>query len=643
MGNYSGVGRVTWQASQRDKIRFYLEKQFNGEFYNGFNTLATTTPEASTDAFGRGWVPQVKWTQTTSNKLLLEAGITHYNQPYEQNYTGTVGPRDLPRLEQTTGRLSVAAGNTIPPYTSWTKSYSSMASASYVTGSHAIKSGVTMQWGTNSRRFSSNAEINTLVFNAGLLGAPASATNPVACVALPCPIAVAVTNGPTDAQQKVNQDLGFFLQDTWTMNSLTLNIGGRYDLFNAEVPAQSAPAGNWIQARDFAAIPNVPNWKDWSVRIAGAYDLFGNGKTAVKANASKYIASAAAGYAANFNGMTYSTQNRAWFDLDGNRSILDAAGNLQLAEVFGGTSNFGQITSRPDPDLRRGYNWEYSASVQQELMERVSVTAGYYRRNFYNLEVLDNQNVALSDWTGFGITTPTDSRLPLSGAPIAMYTLNANKNGVATDNLRTFSDLNSTVYNGLELSASMRREKLLLFGGITTDRRAQIDCNGNTTTTGNGSSRDNPNAQRFCDSIPPFRSTYKLSATYQLPWEFNLSGSFVAVPGQSVNANYAVTSAIAGRPIIGSTSNATTITVNLAEPNTVFMDYRKQLDLRVGRTFRFGGRRVQGFADIFNLLNSGTVIRVNENYSANPATNAWLTPTALMDGRYVRFGLQVHF
>ena len=78
MGNYSGVGRITWQASQRDKIRFYLEKQFNGEFYNGFNTLPTTTPEASTDAFGRGWVPQVKWTQTTSNKLLLEAGVTYY-------------------------------------------------------------------------------------------------------------------------------------------------------------------------------------------------------------------------------------------------------------------------------------------------------------------------------------------------------------------------------------------------------------------------------------------------------------------------------------------------------------------------------------------------------------------------------------
>ena len=64
------------------------------------------------------------------------------------------------------------------------------------------------------------------------------------------------------------------------------------DHFNAEVPAQSgAGRHRWIAgAANFAAIPNVPNWNDWSVRFAGAYDLFGNGKTAIKANASKYIA-----------------------------------------------------------------------------------------------------------------------------------------------------------------------------------------------------------------------------------------------------------------------------------------------------------------------------------------------------------------
>jgi hypothetical protein len=628
-GSYTAVTRLTWQATERDKVRFYLDRQFNGEDFNGFNTLPTTTPEASTHAFGRGWVSQLKWSQTTSNKLLLEAGISYYNQPYEQYYTETVGPRDLPRLEQTTNRLSVAAGNTIPPYTSWTKSYSSMAAASYITGSHVIKTGMTMGWGTNSRTFSSNGQINTLVFNSGN------------------PIAVAVSNGPTTAQQKVKSDFGVYVQDTWTIKQLTLNIGGRFDHFNAEVPAQAAAAGPWIQARDFAAIENVPNWNDWAIRTAVAYDLFGTGKTAVKVNASKYIASAAAGYAANFNGMTYSTQTRAWNDADRNGTILDNAGNIQFNEVLGGTSNFGQITSRPDPELARGYNWEYSASVQHELIPRLSVSAGYFRRQFYNLDVIDNTSISRDDWTSFAIATPTDPRLELSGQPITLFNLNQNRVGVPTDNLRTYSTLNSTTYNGFEVSGNWRRDKLLLFGGITVDRRAVIDCDG-TTTASNGSaslstSRDNPNALRFCDSIPPFRTTGKVSAAYELPYDFQLSGTFLAIPGSAINAWYTVTSAIAGRTVVASTAGANTMPVNLVESNTLFLDYRKQLDMRIGRTFRFGQYRIQAFADIFNVLNAGTVIRVNETFGANPATNAWRNPLAIMDGRYVRFGTQMSF
>ena len=108
-----------------------------------------------------------------------------------------------------------------------------MAAASYITGSHAFKTGMTTGWGTNSRTFSSNAQINTLVFNNGLLNAPASATNPVPCTSLPCPIAVAVANGPTTAEQKVNSDFGFFAQDTWTLNASRSTSAAASTIFNA--------------------------------------------------------------------------------------------------------------------------------------------------------------------------------------------------------------------------------------------------------------------------------------------------------------------------------------------------------------------------------------------------------------------------
>jgi len=638
MGNYSGVGRITWAASSKDKIRLYVEKQFNGEFYNGFNTYAVTTPEASTDAFGRGWIPQVRWTRAQSNKLLLEAGLAYYTQPYEQDCSSLASPNALPHLNGSTGLLTGSCGYLIPAYSSTTQDYSSMASASYITGSHAIKVGMTDGWGTNSRTFAPKANINTLI------------TVNASPILLDFPFQVVVYNTPTTGIQKVNSDFGSYAQDTWTMNRLTLNYGARFDHFNAEVPAESAPASTWIAARDFPAIPNVPNWNDWSVRLAAAYDLFGTGKTALKANAGKYVASQAAGFAQTFNGMNGATQTRTWNDADRNGTIFDAAGNIQTNEVIGGTSNFGQITARPDPNLARGYNWEYSVQLQHELIARTSVTVGFYHRDFYNLQVADNQNLTTADWTALSLAVPTDTRLPLSGQALPLYTLNPAKVGIATDNLLTYSTQNKSTYNGFEVSANVRRDKFILFGGVTTDRLVTSNCDGSGSTDGT-SGRDNPNGLLFCDSVRAtsgqpagvFRTTVKASAAYSFPYDIQLSGSFTSILGPAIAANYTVTSAIAGRPIIGATTGAASVVMNLVQPNSVFLDYQNRLDLRAGKTFRFNRTRVQGFMDVFNVLNAGTVLTVNQTYGANPATNAWLTPLTIMDGRFVRFGLQMNF
>src|SRR5262249_45958529 len=149
-----------------------------------------------------------------------------------------------------------------------------------------------------------------------------------------------------------------------------------------------------------------------------------------------------AGLAQTFNGMNGATQTRTWNDANGDKTILNADGTIQTNEVIGGTSNFGQITQRADPNLLRGYNWEYSVVLQREIVPRISASAAYYRRDFYNNQIADNQNVALTDWTTFSINTPTDTRLPLSGQAFTMYTLNPNKVGVATDNLITYSTQN---------------------------------------------------------------------------------------------------------------------------------------------------------------------------------------------------------
>ena len=94
-------------------------------------------------------------------------------------------------------------------------------------------------------------------------------------------------------------------------------------------------------------------------------------------------------------------------------------------------------------------------------------------------------------------------RLPGGGGfPVTMYTLNPNKVGTATDNLRTFSTLNSRVYNGVDVNVNARiGATAFLLGGVTHERAVSTTCD----------QRDNPNNLRFCDSDGPFRTLFKIA------------------------------------------------------------------------------------------------------------------------------------
>ena len=104
-GNYSAVTRLTWQASQRDKIRFYLDRQFNGEDYNGFNTLAEhhagglNSRLRHADGSRRSSGHRRRPTSCCSRR---ESPTT--TSPTSSTTPTPSGRCDLPRVEQTTGR-----------------------------------------------------------------------------------------------------------------------------------------------------------------------------------------------------------------------------------------------------------------------------------------------------------------------------------------------------------------------------------------------------------------------------------------------------------------------------------------------------------------------------------------------------------
>ncbi len=83
--------------------------------------------------------------------------------------------------------------------------------------------------------------------------------------------------------------------------------------------------------------------------------------------------------------------------------------NLNLA-IPGGSTKIADGLPRPN-------NWEESVSVQHELFPRMSVTGGYYRRQFYNIQYTKNRALdPVQDFTPFTVTIPNTPGPPWTAA-----------------------------------------------------------------------------------------------------------------------------------------------------------------------------------------------------------------------------------
>ena len=103
---------------------------------------------------------------------------------------------------------------------------------------------------------------------------------------------------------------------------------------------------------------------------------------------------------------------------------------------------------------------------------------------------------------------------------------------------------------------------------------------------------DSP-SQRFCRVVAPFLTQFKGLMSYTIPKvAVTVSSTIQSLPGASLAANLVVPNATVaqtlGRPLAG---NASSVTVNLIAPQTLFGDRINQVDFRVAKVLRFGRTR----------------------------------------------------
>jgi hypothetical protein len=666
--------RFTVQASQRNKFNVHWEWQVpcNGaSFANeggcrgqsddavygaiGLGGLgATTSPE--TTGYLRTLVQnrQFTWSSPATNKLLLEAGLGSYVAkwgPFEAPGNPT---RNLIRVTEQTARNGAVAGLNYRS-ANWGEHYDNpntwRASASYVTGANSMKFGYIGGYLVEDIENHGNDHNLAYTFNGGV---PTSLTQSLRVF----------------KQKDRVRYTALYVQDQWTRGRVTLQGALRYDRAWSYSPEQQIGPTQFLPTPlVFPETPGVNAYNDISPRGGVAYDIFGNGKTSIKVNFGKYLEPAS-----NLNG-NYSISNpiariatttsRTWVDLDNDR-VVDC--DLRMVDAQGPTTTgsvdtcgrmnsptFGtatRTTAAIDPAILSGWNmrpgdWQIGASVQQEVMPRVSMEFGYFRRWLTHFTTTDNTLVTSADYTTYTLTAPSDPRLPGGGGYAIPGLQNITQAGfnAGTSNNVTFADNFgglSQMYNGFLLNFSARAASGLNFqGGINTGRTVQDSCDLRAQLPETNVFGPSVNAP-YCKNDPGFVTKVTGLGSYTVPKVDVLLGltfrSDQGAPLRAIwNAPTAAVTAALGRPAVGV---GNTIGIDLIAPGEKWGDRVNEISLRFAKIVRFGRTRTHVGLDIFNVLNQDAILTYNQTFAPG---GAWLAPQSVLTPRFYKLSAQIDF
>jgi hypothetical protein len=427
-----------------------------------------------------------------------------------------------------------------------------------------------------------------------------------------------------------------YAQNSYSINRLTVTGGVRWERLEGYLPEQSSPASQWFPTlnRNFAEQRDLVLWHTAGPRLSGVYDLFGTGRTAVKAAVGRYyyiISTGGVLDTANPNA-NYS-ERYTWNDTNGDLRFQpgEQSGVPVISQANPGTISF-------DDEYRRPYTDEYTAGVDHELLPALRLSTVYtYRREKYPQATSDPANPYASVLSTRADAGPDGVAGTADDGTFTFY------DRLSSASLTHFTNDPTSLqtYKGLEITATKRMSnRWQLLAGYTFSRTRISGVSVNT----------NPNNLIFADGLLTGQlgdrpHQFKLTGSYVLPWyDIGVAGNFNSQSGIAVTRQVSTALSVGG-----------TTTVNVEEPGTHRLDARTAMDLRIFKSFAFGNRSLDVAVDFNNLANANTVwnvrtlsgtIGLRQNGDPNGALNTvpqFLSPAEVYPPRNIRFNVAFRF
>ena len=614
----SGLGNVTWQVNQDNRVTGFASRQYYKKPNRGANAL--NTPQSNWNEDDVTSIYQGLWNSVLSNNAFMDARVS---------YNDLFFPLFIKNEEQTLFDLStgIRTRSNANEFVFNRKRLQASANAQYYVdralgGRHELRFGVDHAHAPTTTAVRRVDDVN-LTFRSQ----PAAAASQVT-----------LFNSPVNSKATVDVT-ALFVQDSYQVGRMTLTGGIRWERVEGYLPEQSSPASRWFPeaTRSFAEIRDIINWKTLSARGAVVYDVSGSGKTAVKAAVGRYYYTISTGTPNNVNPNFDFSETYAWSDANGDLIFQPGEQGAFLGRAGGLITSF-------DPDIERPHTDEFALSLDHELMPDLRVSAVYTHR-------MERDNFGRHD----------------EGVPIAAFSpverVDVGRDGQAgTGDDRTVTiyaqdpatiGRNRFVYTNNELfdqdtdtfeaTATKRfTDRWQMLAGYTWTRSRQdfdnIDIAGRVATDPN----ELINASGPITLERPH--TFKLTGSYLLPYDIDLSGNLLVQSGRPVTRRATFTGLPQGN-----------VTINAEERGSARLDPRTTIDLRLSRSFRFGTRSLDAMIDIYNLTNANTVWdvrdltgRVNVRDGGVPDgalinQQQFLSPIGILPPRILRFGVAYRF